>query len=150
MEIEFARAALIDLDGSYFVQLIMFLLLWGILTPLVFKPYLKVKKVQEDLTTGREEEAKEIAAKAEQLLAEYSQRLKEARREGQQILTSLREEGRRARDEILNREREKLQTELQQKMQDVRKQEQELAARKAKMAQELSMVIREKVMEVEK
>ncbi len=150
MEIEIARAALIDLDGSFFVQLITFLLLWGILTPLVFKPYLKAKKVQEDLTEGRKKDAREIEVKAEEMKQEYMENLKKARAKGQAERARLREEGMRARDEILQREQQQLQAKVQKDMEVLKAQEAQLKAQEEQIARELAGVMQAKIMEVER
>ena len=150
MGIDFATAALIDLDGSFFVQLFMFLLLWGILTPLVFKPYLKVQKSKEDLTTGRKNKAKEIEANAQDLVKKYQQSIKEARAKGQEELARLRNEGLKAKDDILQKEQKALHAQHERDMKEIKKQEIELEAQKKGIARELASVIQKNIMEVEK
>lgn len=150
MGIEFVTAALLDLDGSFFVQLVIFLLLWGILTPLVFKPYLKVQEAKDDLTTGRKARAKKIEAKAEEIEQKYREDLKKTRAKGQEEWARLREEGQEAKDDILMQEQRALQVKLEKEMQAVKRQEKVMETKKAVMAQELASMINKKVMEVER
>jgi F-type H+-transporting ATPase subunit b len=73
---------LIDLDGTVFVQLGMFLLLMAILRQFLWKPYLKVKGERVARVDGYREEATRLEAEAASRLAKAEAALAEARRVG--------------------------------------------------------------------
>jgi len=73
---------LIDLDGTVFVQLGMFLLLMVILRQFLWKPYLKVKGERTERVDGYREEAARLEAEAAARLAKAEAALAEARRVG--------------------------------------------------------------------
>jgi F-type H+-transporting ATPase subunit b len=73
---------LIDLDGTVFVQLGMFLLLMAILRQFLWKPYLKVKGERVTRVDGYREEATRLEAEAASRLAKAEAALAEARRVG--------------------------------------------------------------------
>jgi len=73
---------LIDLDGTVFVQLGMFLLLMVILRQFLWKPYLKVRGERTSRVEGYREEATKLEAEAAARLAKAEAALAEARRVG--------------------------------------------------------------------
>ena len=73
---------LIDLDGTVFVQLGMFLLLMAILRKFLWKPYLKVRGERTSRVEGYREEAARLEAEAASRLAKAEAALAEARRVG--------------------------------------------------------------------
>jgi F-type H+-transporting ATPase subunit b len=73
---------LIDLDGTVFVQLGMFLLLMAVLRQFLWKPYLKVKGERTSRVEGYREEAARLEAEAASRLAKAEAALAEARRVG--------------------------------------------------------------------
>jgi F-type H+-transporting ATPase subunit b len=73
---------LIDLDGTVFVQLGMFLLLMAILRQFLWKPYLKVRGERTSRVEGYREEATRLEAEAAARLAKAEAALAEARRVG--------------------------------------------------------------------
>jgi F-type H+-transporting ATPase subunit b len=73
---------LIDLDGTVFVQLGMFLLLMAVLRQFLWKPYLKVKGERTTRVEGYREQAARLEAEAAARLAKAEAALAEARRVG--------------------------------------------------------------------
>lgn len=89
----FIAAVTIDLDGTIFVQMIAFLITFGMLHVLLFKPYLKTLNAREERVGGSAEEATEMEAQAELLRGKYDKRIVKARRDAQEIRESLRNQG---------------------------------------------------------
>ena len=73
---------LIDVDGTIFVQLALFLLLVVVLYQFLWKPYLRVRDERVTRVEGYREEAARIDAEAEARLAKLEAELAEARRAG--------------------------------------------------------------------
>ena len=100
-----SSAAIIDLDISVVFQLALFLLLLAVLNQLVFKPLLALFQQRRDETDGKQEEARQAADKAGQLLDSYGGSMAEASAEGMAIRSRVRDEAVRREAEALARAR---------------------------------------------
>jgi F-type H+-transporting ATPase subunit b len=73
---------LIDLDGTFFIQLGVLFVLMLLLTRLLWKPYLKVRSERVSRVEGYREQAAKLEADAQQRLERAEGALAEARRVG--------------------------------------------------------------------
>lgn len=73
---------LIDVDGTLFLQLGIFLVLLVVLSKFLWKPYLRVRTERVARVEGYREEATQLEADAQQRLARADAALAEARRTG--------------------------------------------------------------------
>jgi len=71
---------LVDIDGTVFVQGGIFLFLMFVLHHLVFRPYLAMRKEQGEATAGAKIEAEKETASADERVADYEERLMEAKK----------------------------------------------------------------------
>jgi F-type H+-transporting ATPase subunit b len=94
---------LLDMDGTVFVSLGLFLLAVFILTQLLWKPYLKVREGRVSRVEGNKEEAKRLETEAALRLAKIEAELNEARRAGSAERARVRSEAQRREQEILAR-----------------------------------------------
>ncbi len=90
---------LIDVDGTVFVQFVLFLILYVIANRLLFQPYLRLRDKRKAGIDGARAEAERMTGEADSKLAEYEQQLAEARAKGN-------EEGRKLRADAIAHERE--------------------------------------------
>jgi F-type H+-transporting ATPase subunit b len=89
-------AGLIDLDATFVVQLVLFLVLIIALKILLFDPYLALSDKREEATDGARRLAEKAQADAEVAGAEIEKRLSATRAEGVRLRNELRTEGERA------------------------------------------------------
>lgn len=101
MQIYPVLAAVIDLDITYFFQLILFLVLVFLLTKLAFTPLLQLFERRRAETDKRAEEAQRGAQEAGELMARYQREMAQATSEGMAVRN-------RARDQALREEAERL------------------------------------------
>lgn len=73
---------LLDLDGTLFVQLGLFLLIMLLLTQLLWKPYLKIRNERTTRVDGYRADAKRMEAESVERLRKVEADLGEARRTG--------------------------------------------------------------------
>ena len=73
---------LIDVDGTIFIQLGLFLLLVAVLHRFLWKPYLKIRDERVTRVDGYRQEAARLEAEADARLARAEAQLAEARRAG--------------------------------------------------------------------
>ncbi len=81
---------LIDLDGSYFVQLGIFLVFLLVMNFLLFKPLLRVLDERRRRTEGARDEAREQDTEAKGLVVRYESKLAEAMARGADLRAELR------------------------------------------------------------
>ena len=72
---------LIDIDGTFFIQLVVFIAVAYILSQLLFKPFLQVRAQREAGIEGARAEAARTDEEAKARLAEYEQKIGRARKE---------------------------------------------------------------------
>jgi F-type H+-transporting ATPase subunit b len=70
----------IDFDRTVLVQMVLFFLLVLVLTPLLFRPLLRVFEERENRTEGRRDEAHETQAMIAELLVRYDTELERVQR----------------------------------------------------------------------
>lgn len=95
-----------DIDRSMFVQMAVFALLVVVLSPLLFKPVLRLFEEREKRTEGARSAAKQMQEKAEEVLARYQSKLEDVRRASTQERDRLRNETLKLEAEILEKARQ--------------------------------------------
>jgi F-type H+-transporting ATPase subunit b len=76
-----AEQPLIDIDGTVFIQLGIFLLLFLLMRSLVFQPFLRMIEQRHQLTDGSIAEAEAMLKKAEEQVAAYETAIAKTRSE---------------------------------------------------------------------
>jgi F-type H+-transporting ATPase subunit b len=107
-------AAQIDIDGTVVVQMILFFLVLFFLHFVLFRPYLKAVDAREDGVEGAREEAAEMETRAGRVIEEYEGKMRQARRDAQDVRESLRNQGLQEQNDMVQEVREELQGKLQQ------------------------------------
>ena len=106
-------------DYTLVYQLIIFLVLWAILSRVVFRPYLGLLDERERKTSGARREAAELESEAERLKAEYDEKIAQAEASGNVAKESIVNEARQQRDELLTRAREEASSALERVRQEL-------------------------------
>ncbi len=104
---------LIDLDGTMFVQLGLFLIMLLVLSRALFGPYLKMRGDRDRGIAGARTEATQMGGKARAIVEDYEQKLAEAKRRGNEERNKLSIEGTTHERELLGRARAEVQTALE-------------------------------------
>ena len=71
--------SVVDLDGTFFIQLAIFLTVWIVLARVYFRPTLKALDARHEGTQGRFEQARRLENEADQWAAIVDARFSEAR-----------------------------------------------------------------------
>ncbi len=74
-----ASAPVVDIDGTIYIQAVLFLLLMALLHPLLFKPWLATQARREEAIEGTKRLAAEVNQTAERIAAEVDARLGDVR-----------------------------------------------------------------------
>ncbi len=135
----------LDVDGTFIVQLFVFWLVAGFLYWALVRPYLKVVEEREQGIGGSREDAAEMEARADELKEEYDQKLRQARREAQEVRESLRNQGKQKQKEKFAEGREELNEKLEQERASIREQVEKAEAQLESRADELAGAMVEKI-----
>jgi len=96
-----AEPQLLDLDGTVFIMLAIFLVLLLILWQFLWKPYLRVRDERVCRTEGARAKAAELDSDAAARMARIEAALAEARRNGNAEMTKLRQEAQAKEQQII-------------------------------------------------
>ncbi len=116
----------LELNQSFFYQLIVFAVLFFFLSRLYFAPFMKLFEVRHKKTVEDREAAERLMQQAQDLFSEYSRRMSEerasARKEYEQAISSAQKE----ETEMLNRARDEAKKITQDAIESVSRQRQAL------------------------
>ena len=127
---------MISLDYTILLQMLLFLLLWIVLTRMLFRPYLTLLEEREKRTQGAEDESLTLEQEGERLRALYENGLAKARGEGEAAKEAILHEVRQQRELLLGRAREEALETLERVRLDIRNElarEREIAGREAEV-----------------
>lgn len=144
------KAGLIDLDATYFVQLALFLLLYGVLWTTFFGPYTRFLKRRDEATEGLRRRARDLHDQVRTIEADIEARLSAARTEAVQVRRRLADEGSRLRSEIAARERARMQAELERHLGTIDEEKRRFLAQADDVAAMLAGLIEEQSRAVER
>jgi F-type H+-transporting ATPase subunit b len=137
---------MIAIDYSVLFQIVAFLLLWLLLTKLLFHPFLRVIEEREKRTEGARDEAGVLLAETERLRREYESRMAKARDEGEAGRQAIVAEAARAREQVLARARESAASFLQVNRQQIARELEDTRRLVGQEAQAAARQIAEKIL----
>ena len=122
---------MISLDFSVVYQIVLFLVLWFVLSKVLFRPYLKLLEEREGKTAGARHDAADLEREGARLKAQYEERIAQAQAAGGLAKESIVQEARQRREQVLSQARQEATATLEQARREVASQlarEQQLAA----------------------
>jgi len=137
---------MIELNLTLIIQLAIVLSLMGILSQVLFKPFLSILQERKDRVEGSEKKARELQLRTEELMERYRESIAAAQAQGATIREEIRKESLAAEMEILQKAMEKANHSIQQIKTKIS--EETMAARTGLkiQAQNLSREIAEKIL----
>jgi F-type H+-transporting ATPase subunit b len=133
---------MIALDISVLYQIIIFVLLWLILSRVLFRPYLELLDERERRTTGARHDSDELEREGARLKAEYEEKIAQARAAGTAAKDAIVQQGRQERERLLQQAREEAALTLESARREVQRQ---LARERGLLATEVAEVARDMV-----
>lgn len=106
--------SIIDLDGSFFLQLAIFWVAYFILKATVFKPILAVLDAREETIEGSKREAKQVEQDARAKQQEFDEQLSSVRTRGNEEREALRAEAKHLESSLLDKVRAETQAQLRE------------------------------------
>ena len=122
---------MINLDISVLYQVVLFVVLWLILSKILFKPYLDLLAERERKTSGAQHDSAGLEHEGARLKSQYEEKVAQAQAAGYAAKEAILQEGRQQREKILGQAREQAASRLSQVRQEVAaalEQEKRLAA----------------------
>ena len=127
-------------------QIVVLLLLWAILSKLLFKPFLALVEEREKRTEGLKAAAAALTAEAERLRADYESAIRQASEEGAAAKETLLDEARRTREQLLAQARAEAAERLTAVRQEIQKEMQQGRAQALQEAAAIARQMAEKVL----
>lgn len=122
---------MISLDSSVVYQVVLFLVLWFVLSKVLFRPYLKLLEERESKTAGALHDTADLEREGARLKAQYEERIAQAQAAGGAAKEAILQEARQRREQVLSQARQEATTMLELVRQEVESQmgkERQLAA----------------------
>ena len=122
---------MISLDLSVVYQIVLFLVLWFVLSKVLFRPYLNLLEEREGKTAGARQDTADLEREGADLKAQYEERVAQAQAAGGAAKESIVQEARQRRERVLSQGRQEAATTLEHARREVASQlagEQQLAA----------------------
>ena len=119
---------------SVVYQIVLFLVLWFVLSKVLFRPYLKLLEEREGKTAGARNETADLESAGARLKAQYEERIAQAQAGGGAAKESIVQAARQRREQVLNQARQEATAILERVRREVASQvagERQLAAAEA-------------------
>jgi F-type H+-transporting ATPase subunit b len=113
---------MISLDFSVFYQVVIFLVLWLILSRVLFRPYVAVLEERERATSGAQEDTEALEHEGARLKAQYEEQLARAQAAAAAAKETILQEARRQRENIMSQAREQATASLEKARAEIRAQ----------------------------
>src|SRR5215212_7615394 len=110
---------MISLDISILYQVILFVVLWMILSKLLFKPYVSLLDEREQQTTGAQHDSADLEHEGARLKKQYEEKIAEAEASAYAAKDAILQQARQQREAILGQAREEASNTLEQIRRDV-------------------------------
>jgi F-type H+-transporting ATPase subunit b len=136
---------MISLDFSVFYQIVLFLVLWVILSRVLFRPYLALLEERERETSGARHDIEALEHEGARLKAEYEAQLARAEAAGNAAKERILQEARQQRESIISQAREESTASLETVRREIRSQ---LDKEKQQAMAEVGEVAREMVSKI--
>src|SRR6266516_8193333 len=91
---------MISLDYSIAYQIVLFLVLWVILSKVLFGPYLNLLDERERRTTGAQPDSSDLEQEGARLRAQYEEKIAQAQAAGHAARGAILQEGRQQRAKL--------------------------------------------------
>lgn len=137
-----AGGSVVDLDGTIFVQIVVFFLAFFVLRALVFKPVLDLFIRREEGIEGARQKARELQKEADEADRTFNEEIRKVRQAANEERDRLRAEGQQVARELLDRSRgesERMLGEARRKMdEDGRKVREEIQGQVPVLARQIA------------
>lgn len=137
----FLQDNILSIDGSFFVILVLVLVLIVVLNSILFKPINRILDERERLTTGSTSEVGAIIADSERRLAHYEETIARARAESYRNLEARRRNALAERARIIQQAKDEVAEEIRQAKSQIALQVSEAKSRLEQEAREIAVKV---------
>ncbi len=118
----------LEINNTFFIQLVIFAVLFFILSPLYFRPFLRLFEARHQKTVADREAAERLMAQADAKFEEYKKRISEERKAAKQEYDAILNEAKKEEHALLSRAREEAKKINQEAAESISKQREQLKA----------------------
>jgi F-type H+-transporting ATPase subunit b len=113
---------MISLDFSVFYQVVIFLVLWVVLSRVLFRPYIAALEERERNTSGAQYDTEALEREGARLKAQYEEQLARVEAAAAAVKETILQEARHQREQIIGRAREEASAALDKARQEIQAQ----------------------------
>ncbi len=113
---------MISLDITVVYQIVLFLILWLVLSRVLFRPYLGLLEERDKSTFGARRASTDLEEQGARLRAQYEQKIQEAQSRGRAMKEAILQEARLQSEQLIGKAREEAAGSLAQVRADVQRQ----------------------------
>ncbi len=136
----------LELNSTTFIQLLIFSVLYFVLSTVYFKPFLKLIQKRQQKTLGDREEAERLLSQANARFQDYQQKLAEERLRFRAELEKVVAEAKKEENTILNHAREEAKRITLQTQEALAQQKAQLKSQLSGEAEALAQMVSEKLL----
>jgi F-type H+-transporting ATPase subunit b len=118
---------MIDLNLTFFVQLVNFLIILAVLNLILLRPIRGILQQRSDQMSAQLASVERFNSESQRKLSDYEQALNDARREGAQVRDGLKAEGQSEEEGIITRTAQDIEAELEVTRQKIASQSKDAA-----------------------
>jgi len=144
-----SEGSLIDLDGTFFIQLGLFFVAFLVLKALVFGPVIRLIEKRDEMIDGAKKEAKELQSSASDAEDKLAAEMRAARLKAGEEREKLRAEGKRLEAQVLEKVRLETSKELAEAEAELEKEAAKIRAELKAQTPALAKQIASKLLERE-
>lgn len=137
---------MIDLDYTFFIQLLLFISLAILLKYILFDPYLRNLKRRDEILFGYRREAEEIRSKIDELLGQFDERIKDIREDARKDYEKIKCEGNLEGERILKEARQQMSEIIEKGRDDLIREKESVMLDVSKHINEISNQISERIL----
>jgi F0F1-type ATP synthase membrane subunit b/b' len=119
-------AAQLGIDQTFYVQFILVVLFYFLISSLYLKPFQRLLALREERTTGAVKEAQALTQKAEELQGQYKARLQDVHQKSRAILKKAEDESKLEAGKVLDAAAQDARGKVQTTLKELEKQKAEL------------------------
>jgi F-type H+-transporting ATPase subunit b len=113
---------MISVDFSIVYQIVIFFVLWAILSKVLFRPYIGLLEKRERATSGASHDSEALEREGARLKAQYEERLAQAQAAAAAVKEGILQEARQQRERIIGEAREQAAAFLEKTRQEIQAQ----------------------------
>jgi F-type H+-transporting ATPase subunit b len=137
---------MINLDITLVIQMVNVLIFLFCLNLILFRPIRKIIKERNEIVDGFTNDITSLTGKAQESMDQFEQKVLEARKEGMEVIQTMKDEGEEAESKLIGATNQEVQSEVEEARKKVQSELQEARTQLQAQVQAFSVEVTEKIL----